>query len=280
MPLAYGESGRSSLIVPSFRGGQVGEDRPRDRVGLLDVGQVGGLRHHLEVRAGDTVADAPGVLGRGGRIFARPRRRAWGLDRGEPARQVEVPDRLATARVALRRCLEQHLPGPIDGGRTAGAELRGEPAFEYRIGNGLEALCPHRRGTLSHDLAGRSWTRCTRSTRRSTRSGASLASHMPTAPPIERPQKEKLSIPSASRSASRSRPRSSIRTVPAARTSRRGRGDRSAGDGRVRGARAPGCPTCPASCRGSWPSRARARCRGLRARGVTSRRPSAGTSWR
>ena len=35
------------------------------------------------------------------------------------------------------------------------------------------------------------------STRRSTRSGTSLASHMPTIPPMERPQKEKRSRPDA-----------------------------------------------------------------------------------
>src|SRR5215213_1223106 len=48
------------------------------------------------------------------------------------------------------------------------------------------------------------------STRRSTRSGASLASHMPTSPPIERPQNEALSISNRSSSASASRPRCSI----------------------------------------------------------------------
>src|SRR5829696_6813160 len=48
------------------------------------------------------------------------------------------------------------------------------------------------------------------STRRSTRSGALLASHIPTSPPMESPQNEALSIANRSSSASASRPRSSI----------------------------------------------------------------------
>ena len=97
------------------------------------------------------------------------------------------------------------------------------------------------------------------STRRSTRSGASLASHMPTIPPIERPQKEKRSIPSRSNSARASRPRSSISYSPAGRAILRARDGRSAAGENARAAPAPDRPTCAAWYPGSSPLRARAR---------------------
>ena len=109
-------------------------------------------------------------------------------------------------------------------------------------------------------------------TRRSTRSGASEASHMPTIPPIERPQNETRLDAELVEEVERRRapdPRSS--TGPEAPASGRGRAGRSGRAGSAPPARAPADPTSRASSRASCTAAAAGRRPARRADGAASR---------
>src|SRR5919107_1177370 len=128
--------------------------RPRELLGLLDVCQVSCLGDDYELRARDRVADELPMLGWCCGVVSAGDHERGSTDGVQPIPQVSVPDRLAAARVPLRRCLPQHTPGPLEGIRVICAERRGEPTLQHRVGDGADTVLPNRLGTLLPCLGG------------------------------------------------------------------------------------------------------------------------------
>ena len=139
-----------------------------------------------DARARDLGGDRLELLRRRRRILGagdRERRRG---DRAERAAQVELAQELAVAHVGLGRRREEHRAEALHV-----AERRREPARQHGVGDRGHAAARERaRCARPRTLASPKRADVHASTSRSSRSGASSASRMPTAPPSERPTNE------------------------------------------------------------------------------------------
>ena len=156
-------------------------------------------------------------------------------DRGERRALVHVADRGAAAGVADGIGGEQRAARVGDRGAARRRAARGEK--KRPITSSAIADMPPSSTVLAarlHPSRRRAAATCWRAPAAVTRSGACAASHCPIIPPSDRPQNANAAMPSASASASTSRRAARRGSRPAARSTRRGRGCRSAGRGSAR----------------------------------------------